>query len=64
MGKTDDKDHPYCYKVLNDSGFYESWTGSFKTKKAALIWYDHYGKFHEERGHKIALFHKSIIVKS
>ena len=48
---------------MNAEGEYESWTGTFKTKQRAMWWYDMYGQFHEERGNKIALFHRGEIVK-
>ena len=58
------KNRPYSFRVKNTEGEYESWTGTFRTKKKAMRWYNMYGQFHEERGHKIELFHVGEIVKN
>ena len=52
----------YTFKVLEKDGTWGSWTGSFKTLKKAMDWYNEHGKFHENRGHKLGFFYKGSLV--
>ena len=54
---------PYRYNILNHEGEWEQWSGAFESKKAALIWYNKHGVYHEGRGHTIALFKNGVKVK-
>lgn len=39
----------YIYKVINDKGRFEDYSGEFKTKEDALNWYERNGKYLEKQ---------------
>lgn len=43
----------FRFNVINKNGREEPWTGIFKNEDACDHWYERYGKFHEERGHRM-----------
>lgn len=39
----------YIYKVINEQGRFEDYSGEFKTKEDAIKWYEQNGKYLEEK---------------
>lgn len=59
-----EKEGSFKFNVLNKDGDYEPWTGPFKDKSKAMIWFNKHGKFHTDRGFKLGLFRKRILLKT
>jgi len=45
----------YKFNLVKKNGQHVSWSGLFLSLELALNWHAKYGKWHENRGHKLAI---------
>ena len=53
----------YTFRVLNDKGHWEGWTGSFDSIENVMIWFFKHGQFHIDNNHTLGLFKNAELIE-